>query len=52
MTSEQCDALNSSIITVAEIINGFKDIAESKAVGPDGFLKETSKSLPPNYPYF
>lgn len=52
MSSEQCDALNSRIITVVEIINGFKDIAESKAVGPDGFFKETSKSLCPNYTYF
>lgn len=42
MSSER-DALNSRIITVVEIINGFKDIAEGKAVGPDGFLKETSK---------
>lgn len=47
MKSEQCDVQNSNIITVGVVINDFKDVAESKTVGSDGFLKETSKSLPP-----
>lgn len=42
MKLEQCDAYKSNIVTVGETINGFKDIAESKTVGPDGFLKKTS----------
>jgi len=51
LSAEQCDALNSRI-TIIEIISSFKDIAENKAVGPDGFLKVTLNSLPPNHPYF
>ncbi len=41
MSLGQCDALNSKIITVLEIINGLKHTATSKAVGQDGFLEET-----------
>lgn len=45
MSSEQCNDLNSSIITVVEIINGIKYILVGNAPVPDGFTEATKQLL-------